>query len=510
MSKVTQIDFRGSNGALVPRSGQDDGMDALRLAEVLRAGQNRLLEMIAKETPLDATLDSLMRLIESQSEGVLCSVLLLDESGKHLLHGAAPSLPKAYCDAIDGVAIGPQVGSCGTAAYRRTQVIVTDIQTDPLWAEFAALAESYELRACWSTPIISFQGKLLGTFAMYYKVARTPGAVEMGLIDVATHIAGIAIERRNKEQELRRYALNLEELVRERTVELSAAKELAEASNRKLSLVNQDLSGALHNLSVAQEELVSQGKMAALGALVAGVAHELNTPIGNALTVASTLEHKAHQFQIVFDRGQLLKSTLSEFVQSSAEMASLITRSCARAASLISSFKQVAVDQSSEQRRSFDLRALVDDNVAALRPSFKHASWVIDVDVPADIQCDSYPGPLGQVIANLVQNAVIHAFEGRPNGKLNITASLHDSGVDLVFADDGKGMDAGVLSHIFEPFYTTRMGQGGSGLGLSISRNIVTGLLGGALHASSELGHGSRFVVSFPLLAPHKDASNKS
>jgi len=265
-----------------------------------------------------------------------------------------------------------------------------------------------------------------------------------------------------------------------------------------------ELSATITRLKQTQSELVHADKLASLGALVAGVAHELNTPIGNALITASGLEDSAKEFQEVMASGEMRKSTLTYFVQNAVPMAELIARSCQRAAGLIASFKQVAVDQTSEQRRAFDLRSLVEDNIAALRPSFRQAPWLIEVDIPAGIRCDSYPGPLGQVIANLVQNAVAHAFGGRDAGTLSVSATLKGGDVEMIFTDDGKGMTPAVLAHIFEPFYTTRLGHGGSGLGLSISLNIVTGVLGGTLHAVSAPGSGSRFEARFPLLAPSR------
>ena len=168
-------------------------------AEALLAGQNRILEMIARGKPLAETLDGLTRFIEAQCAGMLCSVLLLDEAGQHLQHGAAPSLPEAYSRAIHGLAIGPRVGSCGTAAFRREAVVVTDTYEDPLWADYRKLAMAYELRSCWSTPIFSEQGRVLGTFAMYYRNVRSPSATELKLIGIATHVAGIAIERKRME-----------------------------------------------------------------------------------------------------------------------------------------------------------------------------------------------------------------------------------------------------------------------------------------------------------------------
>ena len=263
-----------------------------------------------------------------------------------------------------------------------------------------------------------------------------------------------------------------------------------------------ELTTALEHLQHTRDDLVQAEKLASLGALVACVAHELNTPIGNALTTASTLQHRMQEFGNTVARGELRRSALDDVVRDGQEMADLITRSCERAGQLINSFKQVAVDQTSEQRRHFDLRTLVEDNIDALRPSFKRAPWVIQIDIPDGLDCDSYPGPLGQVIANLVQNAALHAFADRPQGLLQISARAVDDSIALRVEDDGRGMAPSTLAHIFEPFFTTRLGQGGSGLGLSVSHNIATGMLGGHLTVSSKLGHGSCFILHFPKVAP--------
>ena len=164
--------------------------------EALLAGENRLLEMVAKGDSLADILDSLCRLVEQLSSGVLASILLMDPNGKQLRHGAAPNLPKAYTEAIDGALIGPAVGSCGTAAYRAEQVIVSDIAADPLWADFRDLALAHSLRACWSTPIFSSEGKVIGTFAMYYREPRSPSPLEQETIKHITHLAGVAIQRK--------------------------------------------------------------------------------------------------------------------------------------------------------------------------------------------------------------------------------------------------------------------------------------------------------------------------
>jgi PAS domain S-box-containing protein len=173
-------------------------------AEVLLAGEKRLLEMVARGETLSQILDSLCRLVEEQASDVIASVLLLDSNGKQLWHGGAPSLPKAYNDAIHGAFIGPSEGSCGTAAYLRKQVIVSDIALDPLWSAYRELALAYSLRACWSTPIFSADGKVIGTFALYYREPHSPTPRDQEIITQMTHLAGVAIQRKLSEDALRR------------------------------------------------------------------------------------------------------------------------------------------------------------------------------------------------------------------------------------------------------------------------------------------------------------------
>lgn len=248
----------------------------------------------------------------------------------------------------------------------------------------------------------------------------------------------------------------------------------------------------------AQAALVQAEKLASLGALVAGVAHELNTPIGNALMSASTLRVALRGLRTDVEGGSLRRSAFDKFLTDSDKIADLVVRSCDRASNLLSSFKQVAVDQTSEQRRCFDLSSLVHDMVETMQPMFRHEPWSMAVCVAPDLQCDSYPGPLGQVVANLINNAAAHAFLGRSHGLLRISGEVLDGMVVMHFVDDGWGMEPITVARIFDPFFTTRLGLGGSGLGLSISRNIANGVLGGNLSASSAPGQGSTFTLTFP------------
>ena len=205
-------------------------------AEMLLGGEKRLLEMIARGDSRVRILDALCRLVEELASGALSSVLLLDPKTKRLRHGAAPSLPIKYTEAIDGLVIGPCVGSCGTAAYRAEAVIVSDIASDPLWANFRDLALGHGLRACWSTPILSSAGKVLGTFAIYYREPRSPTPQEHELIEQVTHLASIAIEREQGEEALRQAQADLAHMTRLTTMgELTAS--IAHEVNQPLTAV---------------------------------------------------------------------------------------------------------------------------------------------------------------------------------------------------------------------------------------------------------------------------------
>jgi PAS domain S-box-containing protein len=206
---VRNVPVRDDAGHVVNWYGTAIEIDDRKRTEALLAGEKRLLEMIAKGDSRASILDALCRLIEELATGCLSSILLLDRDGKHLRHGAAPSLPRAYTEAIDGGAVGPAAGSCGTAAYRAEPVIVSDIATDPLWADYRDLALGHGLRACWSTPILSSEGSVYGTFAVYYREPRSPTSQDYAVIEQITHLASIAIERGEAERKLRRSEAHL-------------------------------------------------------------------------------------------------------------------------------------------------------------------------------------------------------------------------------------------------------------------------------------------------------------
>ena len=219
-TRVNGRPLRAANGEVIGGVIVCRDITEAKEEEFFRAGQSRVLELIAEDAPLSEILTNLVLLMEGQAEGLRCSVLLLSRDGIHVEHGAAPNIPDVYVKAVDGAPIGPHAGSCGTAMYTRQPVVVTDVLTDPLWADYRDLAKISGLRACWSTPILSSQGEVLGSFAMYRQESRGPRAEEMRLTAVATHLARIAIERQRARAELLALNAELEERVEKRTREL--------------------------------------------------------------------------------------------------------------------------------------------------------------------------------------------------------------------------------------------------------------------------------------------------
>ncbi len=262
---------------------------------------------------------------------------------------------------------------------------------------------------------------------------------------------------------------------------------------------------AYSRLQEAQDMLVAQEKLAALGALVAGVSHELNTPLGNSMMMASSLEDNIEVLITKLHSDRLHRNDLEDYLNDAQEAAQVLMRNLRNAAQLVNSFKQVAVDRTSVQRRVFDLRLTSLEVIATLLNQIKSQGLELECEIPPDIVLDSYPGPYGQVLAHLISNALMHAFEGRIGGKMVLSAQRKEAGrVLITFCDDGIGIRDADLKHIFDPFFTTKMGQGGKGLGLSVCYNIVTSILGGQIFVSSNRAKGDGgtcFSLDLPLVA---------
>jgi signal transduction histidine kinase len=295
-------------------------------------------------------------------------------------------------------------------------------------------------------------------------------------------VATTALMIRHKRQEQERTALN------------SLTQELLEA--------NRVAQAAMETLENSQDALARSETKAAVSTLMASVAHELGTPLGNTLMTASTLVDHSHVFKKSLDENRLKRSELSDYVGRVHEGNELMMRNLRRGIDLLKNFKQVATDQASEHRRVFDLATVVEEVLGTLAPSLKRYPHAVDQDIEKGITLDSFPGPLGQVIINLVNNAYLHAFDNREACVLRISATSSGDSVVIRFADNGVGMSEETLRRLFEPFFSTKQGKGGTGLGMTIVASLVQKTLGGTIKVESTMGAGTTFSVALPRIAP--------
>lgn len=379
----------------------------------------------------------------------------------------------------------------------------SDVPTIGVWLDRAYPDPSYRLHVSetWSADVAVAVATGETTPSREYQITTKSGQQKQVLItmrpigEMFVTVFDDVTQRRNDEAELALHREHMELLVLERT--------------RELKEKNDALESTLAQLRNAQDQLVQSSKLASLGELVAGIAHELNTPIGNAKTLASTLQDRSIRMRRQVESGAIRRSELSTFVDHVGEGAGLLERNLDRAVELLQSFKHVAVDRASSQRRTFSLDPMVQELMATLQPMLKRSPVAVVLEIAPDIVFDSYPGPLGQVLVNLVQNALVHAFPEGATGTVRIVAKIDADHADIRVCDDGQGIEERHLRRVFDPFFTTRLGQGGSGLGLNIAYNIVTGLLGGSILVESRHGQGACFVLRIPLVAPaHRTDGN--
>jgi signal transduction histidine kinase len=408
-------------------------------AEALRDGESRILEMIARDAPLEEILENLVRVVEAQFAGLLCSVLLLDEDGQHARHGAAPSLPKAYSKAIDGLSIGPKAGSCGTAMYRKEPVVVTDILQDPLWEAHRDTAEPYGFRACWSTPILAHSRKALGSFAMYYREPRSPSPAETRALKMATHLGGIAIERKLAREE------------RER-------------------------------LRQAHAELAHINRVTTMGELTASLAHEVNQPIAAAVTDANTCL-------------RWLKRDHPD-LEEAREAALRVVKAVTRSAEIISRVR-LLFKKGVPLRELVDVNEVIEEMIVLLGSEVTRYNVSVRTELTAELsQVMGDRVQLQQIMMNLILNSIDAMKDVDGTRELAIKSQRgQNEELQVSVSDTGVGLPSKQTDHIFDAFFTTK--PHGTGMGLSISRSIVESH-GGRLWAAGNSPRGASFHLTLP------------
>ena len=300
-----------------------------------------------------------------------------------------------------------------------------------------------------------------------------------------SHVGSFAMvtditKRKLAEEEIRILNEELEERVRSRTEELESS---------------------LETLKATQKHLVESEKMVSLGRLVAGVVHEANTPIGVAVTAASFLHDKTQILSENYSLNKMSQEDFEKYIKAAEESSGLILSNLMRAADLVRSFKQVAVDQSAEGKRVFDLKEYIDEVLLSIQPKYKKTRHTIQIICPENMRIKSYPGAFAQILTNLVMNSLIHGFDGIETGRIVIEITRHDQEIRMQYNDNGKGMDDNTLKKIYEPFYTTKRSHGGTGLGMPLVYNLVTQTMGGVIEYASTPENGTTFMICFPQTA---------
>jgi PAS domain S-box-containing protein len=446
------LPIRDQHGQILRWLGTDTDITERRWTEALVVGERNALESMARGSPIGQVLTGLCQTVEelAADDGLLASILLLDADGNQLRHGAAPSLPEAYNRAIDGGAIGPSVASCGTAAFRGEQVVVSDIATDPLWADYRELALVHGLRACWSTPIRGVDGQILGTFGVYYKRPRAPTAEHLRLAELVGRTASVIIERKRAE-DVRTRLLAAEHAAREE------AEAAIRARDEFVTVVSHDLRNPL---AAINWQLQVVRRRAARGE--APTADELAERLD---LIQASIRALSAQIEELHDATRLQAGHMLELHCKPTDLVSL-ARGSARAMQYTSDLCQVSFESA--------VTELV-------------GTWD--------------PDRLERVLANLLSNAIKYS----PSGGDVLVEVTREPNVALVSVTDwGLGIPAADLPHVFERFRRASNVGGkiaGSGLGLAGARNIVE-LHGGTITARSEEGRGSTFEVRLPLDSP--------
>src|SRR6266850_2069524 len=424
-------------GNIVNWYGTITDIEDRKRPEILLAGEKRLLEMIARGDSRALILDALCRLVEDLASGSLSSILLLDPSTNRLRHGAAPSLPASYTEAIDGNTIGPSEGSCGTAAYRKEPVMVSDIATDPLWADYRELALAHGLRACWSTPILSSEGRVFGTFAIYYREARSPNPQEQNLMEQITNLASIALEREQAEEALRK----------------------------------------------AQADLAHVSRVTTMGELVATIAHEVNQPLGAIVTNGSVCVR--------------LLSRDTPDLDKSREIIGRMIKDGMRASEVIKRVREL-LHKAPSEKTPLNINETVQEVIDLVNSDLRRSKVELLIELAGDLP--TVVGDriqLQQVILNMILNAkdAMSEVHTHPRELLITTLKNDSSGIVVAVQDSGKGLDPKDAESIFDPFFTTK--ADGMGLGLSISRRIIEDH-GGRMWATPNEPQGAVFQFTLP------------
>ncbi|MDO6692772.1 GAF domain-containing sensor histidine kinase [Aliiglaciecola sp. 3_MG-2023] len=462
----------------------------LKRHNAIESGRINALSMLVNGEPLEIVLREIIASLESATSGLKCSINLMDKTGFALSPFVSPSLPTLLLDALQNQRVIPPSTTCAFAIANRELTVTEDITQDPHWLKIRDTALACGIRACWSQPIISPSSEVLGTFSMYLSTCGAPEQDDIDSLIYESQIVSIILERANNIQQLEETNAELERRVEARTEELTNA--------------NKMLKKALEQRNEVQNQLVELENMAALGTMMSSLTHEINTPTGVAITATSYLQSILSTTTQSFKEGQLKRSQLTSFFNKTKESVDIIERNLVRSTQLIKTFKQLSLDQHSQEVRKINLMSYVNEILLTLKPRLKRSNQQFCFDIDPDLEVYSNPGALSQLLINLIMNSVQHAFELHQIGhiffKIRIDEKIADHPLlKIIYKDNGRGMSEHTLENLYKPFFTSARQNGGSGLGMHICYDIVVKVLAGHIECKSKIGKGVEFTVVFPV-----------
>ena len=450
----------------------------------LENGRNEVLRMVARGASVQESLQTLCEKAQVYNAQLICSVLKLDAEHKTLHPLASVSLPDFYCQALDGVEIGIAVGSCGTAAFTKKRTIVENINTHPYWAQYKDLALSAGVQSCWSEPIIGSNGRVYGTFAIYYAEPCAPTPEDIHFIEVSANLAAVVFDNEENKQQLIAANEKLSQSLDQRTVELEKT--------------NKQLTKALETEREAHLATISQERKDITKSLVVGIAHEINTPVGVVLTAADHAQQKLTSIISDLESGKALtKRALLKDLHSLEQAMKIKVSNLHRTENLLSRFKEIDTDSIESRETCYNLQQFFEDLAEATTSMINQHKLTFDVD---NIAIKLSKSALWQVMLHLIENSVVHGFSETTSGIVNISAAAQNGQLTINYQDNGIGIPEHIGEQIFQPFFVKERSKKSIGLGLNVVTNIVRHSFNGDIKLmKSPENSGTRFEITSPI-----------
>ena len=467
-----------------------DRLSGVKNRNIIEQGRGEALTLLLAGDSLENVVKVMLERVEQADGAMRCAVLMVNPDNITLNPLVAPNLPTQFIQSLNNFPIAEDSGCCGAAVFNRSPVFVDNVYTHPNWENSRAVAKSAAVYACWSYPLISQEGEVYGSLAAFFSETRTPSDREVNALAYEAKILSTLIQGARKIDAIEKVNLELRGKVEERTRELNES--------------NMILSKAIEQRNEVRLQLLEMENMAALGTMMSSLTHEINTPVGVAITASTYLKAMQQRSYNLFKNNSLKRSDLAAFYAECEEASNIIERNLNRTSQLIRTFKQLSIDQNSQEARPLNLCSYIDEVLLSLKSRLRQSGHVFCIDIDADLEIRSNPGALSQILINLITNSMQHAFSIREHGQITITARL-DKNIEskqhlvLTYSDNGKGMTEHMVSNIYKPFFNSARPSGGNGLGMHVCYNLAVEALNGSIDCESAVGKGTKITLRFPV-----------